>query len=336
MKRLISLTLVALMLAASAVIAMADVDPSYTAQPASTTGLSIDTTGEHGALEGARLTPGREYDFPLLLDGQPITDDTLKDVNIRISAKKGSSTMSSLTLVKISGRHVLRAIVKSAWPVNTTDVEYELRLIDRKNQPGVTLSTMTLRFETGYRSADDATINSLSLGDEIVVDPEAPVFTKEQLNKIAQVNNYRNVTFVGDMWRYTVNVTDLKGINMLYNYNGIPELLSKYQEHNFEFINFPAAPTFLINGKFEIDVTDLVDDFEGTFYVYRYLTGRLTLLNATFDSEGNTLTFNTNTLGRFVISDQPMAASIVDENTSSGTTTPTVPGGGNPSTGAAA
>lgn len=336
MKKIISLTLVALMLTASAVMAMADVDPSFTASEATaTTGLSIDTTGEDGTLEGALLTPGKEYDFPLLLDGQPITDDTLKDVNIRISAKKGSSTMSSFSLVKVSGRHVLRAIVKTAWPVNPTDVEYEIRLIDRKDQPGVTLDTLTVRFETGYRAADDAIINSLSIGDEIVVDPEAPVFTKDQLNKISSVNNYRNVTFVGDIWRYTVNVTDLKGINMLYNYNGIPELLSKYQEHDFEFINFPAGPTFTINGKFEIDVADFADNFEGKFYVYRYLSGRLTQHNTTYDEENNTLTFNTNTLGRFVLSDRPMDASIIDNNTSSGGTQPTVPGG-NPVTGAVA
>lgn len=316
--------LVTLMISAFAVMAAADVDPSYVAPRATTfegfnpaaegIDLGPDESDNSGGLIGTvdlPLKPGDEYRYQLYLNGEKVDDETLKLYNFRISAKKGSGTMSSFSIVKRSGLQMLVAEVKSAWPTTTTEVEYEIRAVDRKT--GSTAYTYPVSFETGYRPASDESIAGLSNGDEIVVDPTRPVYTKEQLEKIASVNNYRNVTFVGDDWRYTTNVTDMKGINMLFNYNGVKEILGQYPDNDFEFISFPAGTSFAVNGKFELDVSDFAEDYNNKFYVYRYLTGKLTQLTTKFDTDDNYLTFNTNTLGRFIISDRALSVSEVEE-----------------------
>lgn len=340
MKKLFAFSLAALMLGTLAVTSVADVDPSYVdpnataalpgTRAANTVNVSFgqSTDTDAGDLEGMRLKPGKEYRFGLLLDGNPITEETMKSYNIRFSVKKGGGTLNSFSLVKYSGVYKLVADVKTAWPTKATEVQYEIRILDKKTNQ--VLSTHTVSFETGYMEANDATINSLSYEDEIAVDPEYPVFTKSQLERIASINNYRNVTFVGNTWRYTTNVADMKDVNLVFNHNGISELLGQYPNYDFEFINFPAGPTFPINGKFEVDVNDFAEDFGNKFYVYRYLTGTLTNIPSTYDANENTLTFNTNTLGRFVISDQPLNATVGTPPSSGtpGTSTPSTPGNG--------
>ena len=53
-----------------------------------------------------------------------------------------------------------------------------------------------------------------------------------------------------------------------------------------------------------MDVSDLEAGFKGNYYVYRYLNGKLTKLDASFVEEDETLVLETNTLGRFVITDK--------------------------------
>lgn len=319
--------LIALMLGAMAVSSVADVDPSYVQSRLLTEGetgpivedgmyLDMDTTSNAAGYLNADtlLVPDKTYRFPIMIgDGTAAgTDVDTTKWTIRTSAKKGGSTVST-SVSKISGHQTFVIDVKAGWPTTKTDCEFEIRLTPKT---GNTEAAKTLRveFKTGYEEADDNIINGLSLGDEIIVDPDRPVYTKEQLEKIASVNNYRNVTFTsldGD-WTYVTNVSDKKAINMLYNYNGIADLLNKYPNHDFEFLNFPAGPVFSINGKVSVDVADYGENFKN-HYVYRYLNGNLTELKSTYDADEDTVTFNASTLGRFVISDQKMETTNVEE-----------------------
>lgn len=329
MKRVVSLMLIALMMGAMAVSSMADVDPSYVENralareavpegPTIEDGMYLDQdngSNKVGYLNAdTLLIPDKTYRFPIMLVGE---GDTAMDVDtslwtIRTSAKKGGSTVST-SISKINGHQTFVIDVKAGWPTSQTECEFEVRLTPKgTNDEGA--RTLRVEFKTGYEEADENDINGLGQDDEVIVDPDAPVYTKEQLEKIASVNNYRNVTFTsvdGD-WSYLTNVADMKAINMVYNYNGIADLLNKYPNHNFEFINFPAGPTFSINGKLTVDTADYGEDFGTTFYVYRYLSGKLTELKSTYDADDETLTFSTNTLGRFVISDQKMDTAVVE------------------------
>ena len=363
MKRIVSLMLIALMLGAMTVSSVADVDPSYVQNralmregedaegPTVEDGMYLDedtTSNAVGYLNAdTLLVPDKTYRFPIMIgDG---TDLNAVDIDtslwtIRTSAKKGGSTVST-SVSKISGHQTFVIDVKAGWPTSKTDCEFEIRLTP-KGTNNEAAKTLRVEFKTGYEEADDRIIDGLGQDDEIIVDPERPVYTKEQLEKIASVNNYRNVTFTsldGD-WTYVTNVSDKKAINMLYNYNGIADLLNKYPDHDFEFLAFPAGPAFSINGKMSVDVADYGENFEN-YHVYRFLSGNLTELKHTYNADDETITFNTSTLGRFVISDQKMETTDVEEpgggnngnnNSSGGGATNPDEDKGNPGTGAVA
>ena len=52
-----------------------------------------------------------------------------------------------------------------------------------------------------------------------------------------------------------------------------------------------------------LDVEDIVDDFD-KMYTYRYADGKLYKLNATFDGDESTLSFRTNKLDTFVVTNK--------------------------------
>ena len=86
-----------------------------------------------------------------------------------------------------------------------------------------------------------------------------------------------------------------------------------------------------------LDVDDIVDDFE-KMYTYRYANGTIYRINATFDSEENTLNFRTNKLDNFFVTNKFIEDGTVvskDDVTDSDDTTSTPDENkGNPSTGA--
>ena len=138
-------------------------------------------------------------------------------------------------------------------------------------------------------------------------------------------------------WECTVNVTDESTKNMVHNNAGIKEVLAKYPDQDFKFFSFPGKPSFAATGRMALDVDDIVDDFE-KMYTYRYANGTIYRINATFDSEENTLNFRTNKLDNFFVTNKFIEDGTVvskDDVTDSDDTTSTPDENkGNPSTGA--
>lgn len=288
------------------------------------------------ALDGSLLKPGETYRFPVSLsiagaEATPLTEELLDDYSFKISNTGEGDTITEFELDKIGGVYYITTKVKAGWPAVTTDEEYSMKLTDKSTKDAV---EVTVEFETGYQVVSDDYIASLNQEDEIDVDNDAPVFTESQLDQISDLNNNKKVTFADDNWTYTVIVSGMKDINMLHNNKAITEILNKYEDNNFEFLTFPAGTKFVTNGTVEIDVSDFAEDFEENFFVYRYLDGKLTLINSSYDADDEVLSFTTNTLGRFVITDKAVndAVVIADNNTNTNTSE-NAPS--NPSTGAA-
>jgi LPXTG-motif cell wall-anchored protein len=132
-------------------------------------------------------------------------------------------------------------------------------------------------------------------------------------------------------------VTDESTKNMVHNNAGIKEVLAKYPDQDFKFFSFPGKPSFAATGRMALDVDDIVDDFE-KMYTYRYANGTIYRINATFDSEENTLNFRTNKLDNFFVTNKFIEDGTVvskDDVTDSDDTTSTPDENkGNPSTGA--
>lgn len=328
MKKTLSILLAVMLSLSVAAVAFA-VDPKND--------IVLGTDADSGfALKDSLLEPGETYRFPVSISiagaqATPLTTSLLDEYSFKISNTGEGNSMSEFILDKVGGVYYITATVKAGWPAVTTEEEYTMKLTEKSGSKNSV--EVTVAFETGYKAVSDDYIASLAKEDEIKVDNDTPVFTKSQLNTISDLNNNKKVTFTDDNWNYTVIVSGMKEINMLHNSNAIAEILNKYADNNFEFLTFPAGTKFSTNGTMEIDVSDYTDDFGGKFFVYRYLDGKLTLINSSYNGDDEVLSFTTNTLGRFVITDKAISDAVVIPGSSNGGSTPTAPS--NPSTGAA-
>lgn len=314
----------AMLLAMATAMSFATTAMADTAATASDTdkeiiGISLEKDEDGVALESnTLLTPGKEYKFPIyvLEEGDkksPLTEDDLKSYNLRLEHEEGKSSLDSFKVVKESGKNYLEVKVKAGWPTKQTEVSYRMKLVAKRagsNQ----VEPLDINFLTGYDFASDSMVSGLGEGDYVTADPNAPVFTKEQLERIASVNNYKKVTFANGSWTFQTSINDMDSINMLNNENAIKEIISAYPDNDFKFITFPAGTKFPGKGTLTVDVSDLEGSFNGNYHVYRYLSGKLTKLDATFVEEDETLVLETNTLGRFVITDKEIKDGTVVEN----------------------
>ncbi|MCI9235167.1 MAG: hypothetical protein HFG24_04215, partial [Anaerotruncus sp.] len=136
----------------------------------------------------------------------------------------------------------------------------------------------------------------------------------EQFNKIAKLNDYKNVTLAGAGWQFTVNVTDETTKNMVFTNAGVKEIMAKYPDQDFKFFRFGGKPSFNSTGKVALDVSDIVDDYKN-LNLYRYANGRVYQLNASYNAADETLEFRTNKLDTFFVTDKAIKdGTVIDEN----------------------
>ena len=309
MKKAMALLLAMVTAMSFATTAMADTASTASDNDKEIIGIVLEKDEDGIALEsGTLLTPGKEYKFPIYVKEEgnktsPLTEDDLKSYNLRLEHEEGKSSLDSFKVVKEGDKNYLEVKVKAGWPTKQTEVSYRMKLVGRR--AGMeSVEALDINFLTGYEFASDSMVSSLGEDDYITADPNAPVFTKEQLERIASVNNYKKVTFANGSWTFQTSINDMDSINMLNNENAIKEIISAYPDNDFKFITFPAGTKFPGKGTLTVDVSDLEAGFKGNYYVYRYLNGKLTKLDASFVEEDETLVLETNTLGRFVITDK--------------------------------
>lgn len=268
------------------------------------------------------LTPGGEYRFPLQIteNGKTVTftKEHMDGHTFRLESSSGKDSIESAKMVEVGDSYFFEVKVKSGWPTKQTDASYKLRYQNKST--GKTVYETEMNFSTGYGAASDSYLSTLTEGDKVQVDEKNPVFTKSQLEKIARINGYQKVTFAAGDWEFSANVTDMDNINLLNNDLSIKEIIEKFDTTDFKFLAFPAGTTFKGNGDLTIDVSDIAEDFDGKFHVYRYLNGKMSKLSFTYHPDEETITLSTNQLGRFVISstDIPDGTVIFGEGSSSG------------------
>ena len=284
------------------------------------------------------LEPGKEYKFPvsLTVDGKDtkITEELMDGYKFNYS-KISSKGMSRFEIEEYKGQYYLYVEARDTVVTKPVDVKYNVKLVRKSNN--LSVFTQEVKFQYGYEEANGDYISGLDKGDVVEIDNDRPVITDTQFDKIAKINDYKNVTLYGSGWEFTVNVTDESTKNMVHNNAGIKEVLAKYPDQDFKFFSFPGKPSFSATGRMALNVDDIVDDFE-KMYTYRYANGTIYRINATFDSEENTLNFRTNKLDNFFVTNKFIEDGTVvskDDVTDSDDTTSTPDENkGNPSTGA--
>ena len=289
------------------------------------------------------LEPGKEYKFPVSLTvggkAVKITDELMDGYKFSYS-KISSKGMSRFEIEEYKGQYYLYVEARDTVVTKPVDVKYNVKLVRKSNN--LSVFTQEVKFQYGYEEANGDYISGLDKGDVVEIDNDRPVITDTQFDKIAKINDYKNVTLSGSGWEFTVNVTDESTKNMVHNNAGIKEVLAKYPDQDFKFFSFPGKPSFAATGRMALDVDDIVDDFE-KMYTYRYANGTIYRINATFDSEENTLNFRTNKLDNFFVTNKFIEDGTVvsdaedtdtDDTNDSNNGSSSNPDKNNPSTGA--
>lgn len=266
--------------------------------------FGADAGNDGAILEDTILEPGVEYKFPVSLtvgsDTVALSDAHTDDFKFTYS-RLSSSSVKTFKIEEYKGVYYLFVEVKDSTPVKPVDVKYNVKMVRKSNN--LSLFGQEVKFTYGYDESNGDYIDGLDKGDVVEIDNTKPVITKSQFDKIARINDYKNVTMSGPSWRFTVNVTDETTKNMISSNAGIKDVLAKLPDQEFKFFTFAGKPTFSATGKVALEVEDIVDDF-AKMYTYRYADGKLYRLNATFNAEDNTLEFRTNKLDNFVVTDK--------------------------------
>ena len=289
------------------------------------------------------LEPGKEYKFPVSLTvggkAVKITDELMDGYKFSYS-KISSKGMSRFEIEEHKGQYYLYVEARDTVTTKPVDVKYNVKLVRKSNN--LSVFTQEVKFQYGYDEADSDYINGLDEGDTVEISNDNPVITGTMFDKIAKINNYKNVTLAGNDWEFTVNVTDETTKNMVHNNAGIKAVLAAYPDQDFKFFSFPGKPSFSATGRMALNVDDIVDDFE-KMYTYRYANGTIYRINATFDGDENTLTFRTNKLDNFFVTNKFIEDGTVvsdaedtdtDDTNDSNNGSSSNPDKNNPSTGA--
>jgi len=263
------------------------------------------------------LEPGREYRFPAYVEfgGQrakvAVSDELLKDYKFNYT-RVTASGVKTFKIEERKGVYYLIIETKDTTPTKPIDVKYNVKLVRKSNN--ISVFTQEVKFSYGYDESNDDYINDLDKGDIVEIDNNRPVITKEQFNKIAKLNDYKNVTLAGAGWQFTVNVTDETTKNMVFTNAGVKEIMAKYPDQDFKFFRFGGKPSFNSTGKVALDVSDIVDDYKN-LNLYRYANGRVYQLNASYNAADETLEFRTNKLDTFFVTDKAIKdGTVIDEN----------------------
>lgn len=268
---------------------------------------------------GAEIRQANNAGSAVIAAGTELTGQTLNGGTIRLRTLKGSSSIQSAR-IKTTGRgdtarYDLVLNTRNTFGTKITEVEYSLAVTGTKTSPNPFNESSHI-FEVGYQKLSDEETD-IGEGGYITIANDRPVITKEQFVDIAKSVNYKTVNFEGEDggWTFVGRVSGMGDSNFYYTYDVVPELINKFPDQEYKFLNFRAGVTFPASGEMRIDVSDVSEEF-GTLYTYLYRNGKLTQINSTYDSGANEIVFRTNYLGSFVITDKKITDTsiIVDNN----------------------
>ena len=258
-------------------------------------------------LEEDLLEPGERYRFPVALrtaDGTeiPITDSLLEDYRFTYTRLEGKG-IQQFEVEDYRGDYYLHVELADSRSSQLEDGSYRVKLLRRSDRHPV--ANQRLRFTYGYQELENSYLKSLEKGETVEISNAAPVLTQDQLERIAELNDYRRVTLAGEDWSYTVLLSDEEDKNFRFTNAGAKEILQKYPDQDFKFFTFSGTPSFATTGTVVLDVSDVEEAF-GQLYTYRYADGRLYYIKAVPGEEEGTLTFRTRRLDTFLVTNRSL------------------------------
>lgn len=329
MKRIISALTAALMLALMTIPALAQVNGIF---------LGSDENGVN--ILNDLLRPGEEYCFPVLIavDGAPPVNLTAADIEgsrLKVRVSAGGNAVESVTVEEKNGLAYVCVTPGGKGTTQTMSATLRVNYVSRESGQNVTVLP---ELKVGYSVMSDDRIAELDPGEFLETDNQNPIVVPAQWDALSELNDYREVTLHGNGWRYTVNTANLGKRNMLMTHDPVMELVKKYPDRSMHFVGFPGAPDFEVGGKLTLDVSELAEEYDHDFYLYRCAYGKLYPLKYSYDRDAAEITIRPTQLSTYLITDRAIS---LDDNTpnedssvGSESISPEAPGqDGNPNTG---
>lgn len=286
------------------------------------------------------LTPNQTLRFPIL-----VTDENSKteqfnselsdEFRVKIETKLGKNAVNSIKIVEDNKLYYLEIKTVLGYPTEQFDYEGSMKITSKTT--GETLGTMNVSFKTGYEKVSDEAIEAAKNGAYLFIDDKNPVITAEQFSEIDKAVNGDKIIITNGHWAYEVRVNGQTSVNLHNNQKSIKEILTKFENQDFRFVNFPAGPAFDFTGKLTIDVSEFLEENDEIF-VYSYYNNKLNKVFATINYDEGTASFDTKYFGRFVITNEEIKnGTFVEDcqNDCEETVTPSNPSKPNPETGIA-
>ena len=341
MKKILALTLAAVMAAGMTTVAFAkDEDPVLTI------GNHIfkvnDGVGEWvGDLDSTfdnTLDPGATYYISINADGMDLADvngdkesieakadevtkSVANDYDVYDEWKVGDGVLSDMSIEyrkidlfdgswedsKTTGyRYVVEFTVPELDAATTTDVGGEIKIAESKTKA---------KDLTGMRL--DATIGEFTTIDDDTID--ATDLSLVKFDKDAELTDVEITWGDDEIAMFEVNVSGQGKLNLAYNTDFQKEIAALDDSANMDFICFEGEPTFNRTGTLYIYA-------DADTFLYQVVDGKLEAVNAEYDEDYEAWVLKTRTLRTYVITDKELDLETIntevdDKDDASSTTT---------------
>ena len=209
MKKLVSAAMALCMIATMAVTAFAEDVKTTLSLGADSNGVNITDT----------LNPNTEYKFPLMIaigeeEAVNFTEEHMEDNKFSVSITKGGSAIETPKVEKDDSDDNYYVVVKTKanYSAKNTDISFKLRYLVKASSKEI--ANLVVESVVGFNKMSDASIDALTKGEYLVVDPANPLITAKQFEKLAKLNDYKSVTMSYGDWRFTVNVSNMSDANI--------------------------------------------------------------------------------------------------------------------------
>lgn len=306
------------------------------------------------------LTPGKTYYYlvknldPAYNGGKAniTTTSALGGYKLRNKVEEGSKAMENVRFVmkavdKVDGKPVedkfgdassnkytfIAVAINDSYTSDEFDVEMKISVIGNKDYRVAGDTSADFWFDYGFAyGIDDASGNMTVTNDQPIVNFD-------------EIDDSDPITlWFGDAKtdvRFEVNAKGQKEMFLRYNDDEVEALTEKYPDATLEFHTFECNnKSFKRVGKLYIpaDEIELKDGKMGAPYLYEIVNGKITAVEAKYDSYDEEFVISTNKLGSYVVSDTKLKTASTDDKDDDGDDNKTngtgTSGTGNPDTGA--
>ena len=324
MKKILALTLAAVMAAGMTTVAFADTGKSGLAlRKDSSTEIwlyydkdgkdGIDTTNEDDVIKPSEddvIAGGKTLYIPIFEDNTVIdwnnvvTDgDDVDGWKVDTNWTRGKSAKKPyIDSVKIDGDYVYAIAI-------------ELPESEGKAQDLV--GTITLystrtgndgdKKDTGYTETQRTVEIGLEYGYKTEDFDEVDDFADAQIVDFDDCDGEEDLDF-GDYMTFTVNLDGQGKLNLKNNTKFVSEIADLDKSANMDFITFEQTPSFNKVGTAYIYAAD-------DTYLYEVVDGKLEAVDAKYNEDYEAWEFKTRTLGQYVISDKELDLESITDNT---------------------